>query len=375
MIRREMGKTGEKVSALGFGCMRLPTRNDQSIDIDEATRMLRFAIDNGVDYVDTAWGYHNGQSEPFVGSALQDGYRDKVNLATKLPSWLIKCREDMDYYLNEQLRRLRTDVIDFYLIHALNRRYWKNLKEHDIFEFMDSALASGRIRHIGFSFHDTLDVFKEIIDSYGWEFCQIQYNFVDTEHQAGLEGLKYAADKGIGVAVMEPLRGGKLATNVRDDILSIWTSSGIDRTPAAWALRWVWNDPDVGVVLSGMSTMDQVRENIETAREASPNSMSSSELAIVDRVREEYKKRIKVSCTGCSYCMPCPSGVAIPTCFDFFNDAYMFDSIEDHKKAYLRSVKKENRASLCVECGRCEELCPQNIPIIEQLKEVSSLFE
>ncbi|AFK06683.1 putative oxidoreductase of aldo/keto reductase family [Mesotoga prima MesG1.Ag.4.2] len=375
MIRREMGKTGEKVSALGFGCMRLPTRDDQSIDVDEATRMLRFAIDNGVDYVDTAWGYHNGQSEPFVGSALQDGYRDKVNLATKLPSWLIKCREDMDYYLNEQLRRLRTDVIDFYLIHALNRRYWKNLKEHDIFEFMDSALASGRIRHIGFSFHDTLDVFKEIIDSYGWEFCQIQYNFVDTEHQAGLEGLKYAADKGIGVAVMEPLRGGKLATNVRDDILSIWTSSGIDRTPAAWALRWVWNDPDVGVVLSGMSTMDQVRENIETAREASPNSMSSSELAIVDRVREEYKKRIKVSCTGCSYCMPCPSGVAIPTCFDFFNDAYMFDSIEDHKKAYLRSVKKENRASLCVECGRCEELCPQNIPIIEQLKEVSSLFE
>lgn len=375
MIRREMGKTGEKVSALGFGCMRLPTRDDQSIDVDEATRMLRFAIDNGVDYVDTAWGYHNGQSEPFVGSALQDGYRDKVNLATKLPSWLIKCREDMDYYLNEQLRRLRTDVIDFYLIHALNRRYWKNLKEHDIFEFMDSALASGRIRHIGFSFHDTLDVFKEIIDSYGWEFCQIQYNFVDTEHQAGLEGLKYAADKGIGVAVMEPLRGGKLATNVRDDILSIWTSSGIDRTPAAWALRWVWNDPDVGVVLSGMSTMDQVRENIETAREASPYSMSSSELAIVDRVREEYKKRIKVSCTGCSYCMPCPSGVAIPTCFDFFNDAYMFDSIEDHKKAYLRSVKKENRASLCVECGRCEELCPQNIPIIEQLKEVSSLFE
>lgn len=375
MIRREMGKTGEKVSALGFGCMRLPTRDDQSIDVDEATRMLRFAIDNGVDYVDTAWGYHNGQSEPFVGSALQDGYRDKVNLASKLPSWLIKSREDMDYYLNEQLRRLRTDVIDFYLIHALNRRYWKNLKEHDIFEFMDSALASGRIRHIGFSFHDTLDVFKEIIDSYGWEFCQIQYNFVDTEHQAGLEGLKYAAGKGIGVAVMEPLRGGKLATNVRDDILSIWTSSGIDRTPAAWALRWVWNDPDVGVVLSGMSTMDQVRENIETAREASPYSMSSSELAIVDKVREEYKKRIKVSCTGCSYCMPCPSGVAIPTCFDFFNDAYMFDSIEDHKKAYLRSVKKENRASLCVECGRCEELCPQNIPIIEQLKEVSSLFE
>ncbi|MCB1223388.1 MAG: 4Fe-4S dicluster domain-containing protein, partial [Mesotoga sp.] len=183
------------------------------------------------------------------------------------------------------------------------------------------------------------------------------------------------AGKGIGVAVMEPLRGGKLATNVRDDILSIWNSSGIDRTPAAWALRWVWNDPDVGVVLSGMSTMDQVRENIETAREASPNSMSSSELAIVDRVREEYKKRIKVSCTGCSYCMPCPSGVAIPTCFDFFNDAYMFDSIEDNKKAYLRSIKKENRASLCVECGRCEELCPQNIPIIEQLKEVSSLFE
>lgn len=375
MIRREMGKTEENVSALGFGCMRLPTLDDQSIDVDEAKRMLRFAVDNGVDYVDTAWGYHNGQSEPFVGLALQDGYREKVKLATKLPAWLIKSREDMDYYLNEQLKRLRTDAIDFYLIHSLNRRSWKNLKEHDIFDFMDSALSSGRIRHIGFSFHDTLDVFKEIIDSYDWEFCQIQYNFLDTENQAGVEGLGYASDRGIGIAVMEPLRGGKLANNVRKDILHIWQSAEIQRSPAAWALRWVWNDPRVGVVLSGMSTMDQVRENIETAREATPNSLNHSELTTVEKVKEEYKKRIKVNCTGCSYCMPCPSGVAIPTSFDFFNDAFMFDNVEDQKKVYLRLVKEENRASRCTECGRCEELCPQSIEIIKNLKEVSALFE
>ncbi|HNS67414.1 MAG TPA: aldo/keto reductase [Mesotoga infera] len=375
MIRREIGNTGEKVSALGFGCMRLPTLDEQSIDVEEATRMLRFAVDNGVDYVDTAWGYHNGQSEPFVGHALQNGYREKVNLATKLPSWLIKSREDMDYYLNEQLKRLRTDVIDFYLIHSLNKRFWKNLTEHDIFDFMDSALSSGRIKHIGFSFHDTVDVFKEIIDSYDWEFCQIQYNFLDTEHQAGFEGLKYAAGKGIGIVVMEPLRGGKLASNVREDILSIWRSTGIERSPAAWALRWVWNDPAVGVVLSGMSNMDQVKENIATAREALPDSLSASELAIVERVSEEYKKSIRVNCTGCNYCMPCPNGVAIPSCLEFFNDAYMFDSIEDHKNAYLRFIKEESRASNCIECGRCEELCPQGIPIIESLKEVAALFE
>ncbi len=274
MILRKMGKTGEEVSALGFGCMRLPTLQDGKIDLPEATKMLRFAIDNGVNYVDTAWGYHNGESEPFVGEALKDGYRERVHLATKLPSWLIKTREDMDHYLDEQLKRLQTDSIDFYLIHALNRRFWKNLKENDLFDFMDKALNQGKIKHIGFSFHDTLEVFKEIVDSYNWEFCQIQYNYVDLKYQAGAEGLRYASKKNMGIVIMEPLRGGRLANRVPPEVADLWKSAPKKRTPAQWALRWLWNDPDIGVVLSGMSNMEQVEENIETAKRAVPESLT-----------------------------------------------------------------------------------------------------
>ena len=276
MLYRKFGKTNEMVSALGFGCMRLPILpgGDQSkIDYDKATKLVRFAIDEGVNYIDTAYPYHGtgmgggGASELFVAKALKDGYREKVKLATKLPSWLIKTREDMDKYLNEQLQRLETDSIDFYLIHALNADTWAVLKNLGISEFLDSAIKDGRIKYAGFSFHDKLPLFKEIVDYYDWSFCQIQYNYLDENFQAGTEGLKYASKKGLGVTIMEPLRGGKLAANLPKEALDVFDKAEIKRTPVDWALSWVWNHPEVSVVLSGMNEMNQIVENIKTASE------------------------------------------------------------------------------------------------------------
>ena len=323
MEYRTLGKTNEKVSALGFGCMRLPIINGDTTKIDEekATEMIRHAIDEGVNYIDTAYPYHGtgmgngGESEPFVGRALKNGYREKVNLATKLPSWLIKTREDMDKYLNEQLKRLQTDRIDFYLVHALNKDAWENLKKLGISEFLDSAIKDGRIRYAGFSFHDKLDVFKEIVDYYDWSFCQIQYNYLDEDFQAGTEGLQYAANKGLGVVIMEPLRGGKIVRNLPEAVMNTFDKAEDKKSPAEWALRWVWNHPEVSVVLSGMSTMDNVTENLKTASVAAPNSLTEKELEILNEVKKVFNDRIKVNCTACEYCMPCPVGVNIPKNF------------------------------------------------------------
>ena len=376
MLYREFGKTGKRVSALGFGCMRFPTLEDgKTINEIEATKMLHHAIDSGVNYIDTAYPYHYGESEPVVGRALKNGYREKVYLATKLPSWLVKSREDMDKYLDEQLVRLQTEYIDFYLIHSLNRKFRDNVVENGLFDFMDSALASGRIKHIGFSFHYNLDLFKEIVDSYDWDFCQIQYNFIDEDYQAGTAGLEYAASKGLGIVVMEPLRGGKLVSKVPEEVMKIWESAEVKRTPADWALRWVWNHPEVSLLLSGMSAMSHVVGNLKSSENALANSLSAEEPGIIERVKAFYKSRIKVNCTACGYCMPCPTGVSIPTAFELYNDAIMFDDVAGHKKSYNQFVKPEMRASQCVECGRCETLCPQNIPIIEKLKDVAATLE
>lgn len=377
MLYREFGKTGEKVSILGFGCMRFPTLNGDVKQIDEikATEMIRYAIDNGVNYIDTAYPYHGGMSEPFVAKVLKDGYREKVYLATKLPSWLIKTREDMDKYLNEQLERLETEYIDFYLLHTLEKSSWDNLMKNEVLEFLEKAKKNGKIKHIGFSFHDKLEVFKEIVDAYDWEFCQIQLNFLDEDYQAGLEGLKYATDKNIGMVIMEPLRGGKLANNIPDDIMNIWDRNSVKRTPVEWALRYIWNHPEVNVVLSGMSEMDHVVENLRIANEAEANSLKPEEKNLIDEVKEMYLSRIKVNCTDCKYCMPCPAGVNIPRCFSLFNDGYMFNQIENYRNSYNKFVKDENKASMCVECGKCEEVCPQHIKIRDMLHEVVEIFE
>jgi len=384
MLYRKYGKTNERVSVLGFGCMRLPVidGNARNIDDEKAIAMLRHAIDNGVNYVDTAYPYHGdgmgggGASEPFVARALKDGYRDKVFIATKLPSWLIKTREDMDRYLNEQLERLETGHIDFYLVHSLNAGTWKTVKELGIGEFLDSAIKDGRIRHAGFSFHDELPLFKEIVDAYDWSFCQVQYNYLDEYFQAGIEGLEYAAERGIGIAVMEPLRGGKLTRDIPAGVQAAFDKAGTKRTPAEWALRWVWNNPHVAVTLSGMSTMEQVVENLKIASAAEPNSLTEQELQVMDEARTAFR-RIKVGCTACAYCMPCPAGVDIPGNFTFVNEHYFLDNDRQRnalKETYTAKMDEEHRATQCVECGTCEEHCPQNLSIIEELKHVAEVF-
>lgn len=384
MLYRKYGRTNEMVSVLGFGCMRLPVidGNARNIDDDKAIAMLRYGIDNGINYVDTAYPYHGdgmgraGESEPFVARALKDGYRDKVNIATKLPSWLIQTRKDMDRYLNEQLERLETDHIDFYLVHALNAGTWRTVKELGIFEFLDSAVKDGRIRYPGFSFHDELPVFKEIIDAYDWTFCQIQYNYLDEYFQAGIEGLEYAAAKGIGIAIMEPLRGGKLVRDIPVNVQAAFDRADIKRTPADWALRWVWNNPDVAVTLSGMSTMEQVEENLKIANEAHPGSLSKQELDVVEEARTAFRQT-RVSCTGCAYCMPCPAGVNIPGNFTYVNEYHFLNNDkqkQELKETYASRISEEERASQCIECGTCEEHCPQNLPIIEELKHVAEVL-
>lgn len=384
MLYRTFGKTNELVSVLGYGAMRLPVIGGVGTQIDDAQAipMVRHAIDSGVNYIDTAWPYHGdgtpngGASEPFVARALKDGYRAKVKLATKLPSWLIKTREDMDRYLNDQLKRLETDYIDFYLVHALNQGMWDNLVNLGIFGFLDEALKDGRIKHAGFSFHDELPLFKEIVDAYDWSFCQIQYNYLDEKYQAGKEGLEYAANKGLGIAIMEPLRGGKLARELPEAVQRVFDQADEKRTPAEWALRWVWNHPEVAVTLSGMSNMEQTLQNLKTAEQAYANSLTEKELEIIEQAKVAFR-RMRVNCTGCAYCMPCPAGVDIPNNFNFINEHYFLDH-DNQKKAlkekYTSKVAVGEQASMCVECGTCEEACPQNIGIIDELKHVAEVF-
>ena len=377
MLYRRMNNVVSDLSILGFGCMRLPVTKGGDIDEKQATKMLRYAIDHGVNYVDTAYPYHKGESEPFLGRALQDGYREKVFLATKLPSWLIKSRADMDHYLDEQLKRLQTDHIDFYLVHGLMRPFWENLWSLGITDFLDDAIADGRIKYAGFSFHDELALFKEIVDAYHWTFCQIQYNFTDEQNQAGTEGLRYAADRGLGIVVMEPLRGGMLTKEI-PAINKIWEKAVVRRSLSEWALRWVWNHPEVTVVLSGMSSLEQVEKNVAYAENGFPNSLSEEEQNLFGEAKIEYKRRIKVPCTGCRYCMPCPSNVSIPECFEMYNQGCMFDApdVASVNYGFLGGMFSGSPgfASQCQECQECEKKCPQGIPIREELKKVAAYF-
>jgi uncharacterized protein len=370
-----MKKTDGQLSILGFGCMRLPVLANGHVDVPESARMIRYAIDHGVNYIDTAYPYHSGESEPAVGMALRDGYREKVGLATKLPPWMVKSREDMDRILAEQLNKLQTDHIDYYLVHALDRNSWPAMKGLGVERFLEDAKADGRIRFAGFSFHDEADVFEKIVDDYAWDFCQIQYNYMDEEYQAGTRGLKYAAERGLGVVVMEPLRGGSLSKKV-PETGAIWSGSARHMSPSAWALHWLWDHPEVTVVLSGMSTMEQVAENVETAETAATGSMAPQERAMFDRIKQAYGTRMKIGCTGCQYCMPCPGGVNIPGCFEQFNIAHMYESVDNARMFYRLSVflGENGRGSKCTECGSCLEKCPQHIPIPEKLKEVEGLL-
>jgi len=367
MKYRKFGKLDWEVSVLGFGAMRLPVIDSvqENIDEPEAIRMIRRSIDAGVNYVDTAYPYHGGNSELVVGRALKDGYREKVKLATKLPSWFIQKPEDFDRYLDEQLTRLDTDHIDFYLFHAMNKNTWPKIRDLDALKWAEGAQSDGRIHYLGFSFHDTLAVFKEIVDAYDrWTFCQIQYNFMDIEYQAGTEGLKYAHDKGLAVVVMEPLRGGNLTKEPPDSVMDLWGTAEKKRTPAEWALQWVWDHEEVPMALSGMTTMQHVEENLVYADQSEQNTFGPEEIELVEKVREEYIKRSPIPCTACRYCMPCPNGVNIPQVLSLYNFGYMYD---DHRQSrYLyRTLPPEQQGDKCIECNECEELCPQDFPISE----------
>ncbi len=385
MLYRPFGRTGERVSILGFGCMRLPILGGRHQDIDEprATEMLRYALDQGVNYVDTAYPYHSaafdgtpGASESFVGQVLAGGHRDKVLLATKLPGWLVTARKDMDRILAGQLERLRTERIDCYLLHGVDGPEFTRLAGLGALSFLDDAKAQGRVRYAGFSFHDQAAAFAPIVDAYDWDFCQIQYNYMDVEYQAGAAGLAYAADRGLGVVVMEPLKGGRLAGPVPASIQALWKAAPARRTPVGWALRFVWDDSRVNVVLSGMSTMEQVRENVALALEGRPASLSTAELAAIGRVQEAYRARTIVDCTGCGYCLPCPQGLDIPRLFSFLNDAALFDNLAEECRSYRIAVGAGQTApaSACSECGQCVEACPQQLDVTRELAGVAKTF-
>lgn len=375
MKYRILGKTDVRVSVLGFGAMRLPHRGQESeVDEPAAVEMLRWAIDHGVNYVDTAYVYHAGTGEGVVGRALSGGYRDKVQLATKLPIWSVEKLADCDRLFTEQLTRLQTDHIDFYLLHCLQKKSWPKLRDLGVLGWAQRQQAAGRIRHFGFSFHDSYEAFVEIVDAYAWSVCQIQYNFVSQEVQAGTRGLQYAAAKGLGVIVMEPLFGGTLA-NPPPTVRRIWEDAGPAVCPADLALRWVWNQPEVSLVLSGMSTLEQARQNLASAERAGAGTLTAAELDLLARVRGEYQRLAPIPCTKCGYCLPCPSGVNIPVNFELYNQAAVFQGSSQLlcRNLYL-SLPESERATACERCGTCEDHCPQHLSVADLLARTGGHF-
>jgi len=371
MQYREFGKIDFKPSALGFGAMRLPVLTDadgrpefKRIDYPAATAMLHRAIEGGVNYVDTAWMYHEDTCETWLGRALEGGYRERVKIATKMPVWNVKKPSDFDRILGVQLERLQEEHIDFYLLHSLDAAHWKNVVEQGQLAAAERALADGRIGHFGFSFHGTYEDFEEILAATDlWEFCQIQFNYMDEDYQAGRRGLELAAGKGLGVIVMEPVRGGALARNVPPQVQALWDAAPVRRSPAEWALQWVWNEPAVSFLLSGMSTMQHVEEDLVYAGRSRPGLLSAEELALVCRARDVYRDLSPIPCTSCRYCMPCPQGVAIPDVFEFYNDAHVYDDLPRRQWAYNTFMDDTERADRCTACGECLDKCPQDIDI------------
>jgi hypothetical protein len=383
---RRFGDLDLSFSVLGFGAMRLPLSGErpQDIDRDEARRMLRRAVDLGVNYVDTAYPYHGGESEAWLGWALRGGYRERVTIATKLPTWKVERRDDFDRYLDEQLARLGTSI-DLYLLHGLDEASWRdNVLAHDVLGSAERALADGRIGRLGFSFHDAHDVFMRILDGTDlWEFCQIQYNYMDEEYQAGTRGLHAAAERGLGVVVMEPLRGGQLVRPTAE-VAAIWAAALRDlesrvpagvplpESPVEWALRWVWSHPEVSLLLSGMSTMEQVEQNVRFAARAS-EPLGAAELAVIARVRDGYRAAIPIPCTACRYCLPCPNKVAIPDVLELYNDAVAYADADGAREHYTW-IAEDERADACTQCGECEDRCPQHIGIIGWLEKAQAFL-
>ncbi|MBN2627916.1 MAG: aldo/keto reductase [Spirochaetales bacterium] len=379
MQYRTLPGTEEKLSVLGYGCMRLPTKSGGmmgAIDKDLALKQIRTAIDRGVNYLDTAWPYHRGLSESFLGDyVLKDGYREKVNVADKLPCFLINRKEKIREIFEKQKSKLKIDVIDYYLLHSLNGPMWDKMLSLDIIPFMDEIRKEGSVRKMGFSFHGKPEEFKRIVDGYDWDFCQVQYNILDENYQAGIDGINYAASQNMGVFIMEPLRGGSLVGKMPGPVQKIYDGASVKRSAAEWAFRWIYNHPQVTMVLSGMNRDDHIEENLRIAEEALPGCLSPEEEDILSRARETYLDLMQVGCTGCAYCMPCPAGIDIPAAFKQLNNFHMFGKTESRVFHMLYSGISTNDGKphwtrSCLDCGKCENHCPQNIEIRKEFAKV-----
>jgi predicted aldo/keto reductase-like oxidoreductase len=366
---RKFDKIDNKVSLFGFGCMRFPLKPDGAIDEDQAIKMIRYAIDNGVNYADTAHPYHGGQSEVILGRALKGGYREKTMVTTKLPSWEVTSGKDFERLLNLQLERLDLPYVDVYLLHALDKNYWEMYKRLNAFKFLYEKKREGKIKYVGFSFHDELSLFKEIIDAYDWDICQIQLNILDDNYQAGEEGLRYAGKRGVPVVIMEPLKGGTLARNVPQAVRALYNEYPKKFSPHEWAFKWVASHPEVITILSGVSSFAQTADNVRIFDEIEP--LDREDLKLINDVRKIYVSKTRVGCTACRYCMPCPNGVFIPETFTAYNRAAMLD-YSDGKRRYGELVRNKADAASCVECGDCERACPQGIKVIDKLKEADA---
>lgn len=378
MLTRTNIKNGDELSILGYGCMRFPTKNGR-VDVERSISLIRKCIHKGINYFDTAYFYNGGKSESILGKSLLDGYRSKVKIATKLPTFMVKNLDGAKRILSTQLKRLQTDYIDYYLLHMLqDKAGYNRMKTLGIIEWLEELKSKRVIRNFGFSFHGSKSDFEQVLLSHPWDFCQIQYNYMDVNNQAGKSGLQLAYALGIPVMVMGPLRGGRLAERLPREVLNEFHSYNGDRTPVEWALRWIWNQPEVTVVLSGMSDEDQLDENVKIAADALPDSMSEEELRVFDRVMEIMQKKTKIPCTGCGYCMPCPFGVNIPACFSVYNDKYLLNE-KRNRIIYIRTLggfsKHPSYASMCKGCQKCEGTCPQNIDIRNELNNVKKEME
>lgn len=371
MKYREKGKIPARTSLLGFGCMRFPVNEDGKINRPETMKMLDYAYEHGVNYIDTAYPYHNYESEEVVGQWVATKPRDSFYLVTKSPTWMCKDIADFDRILEEQLTKLQTSYVDFYLLHALSRERWEHIKEMNLLPHLKSVLDSGKVRRIGFSFHDDYEVFEEILNAYDWDFCQIQFNYMDTEIQAGIRGYELAKSRNIPMTIMEPVKGGMLA-NVPDEIQAEFRRVHPDWSDASWALRWVGGHDNVQTVLSGMSTMEQVIDNVKTFSEIEP--LNAEEQATIEQARQLFQARIQVPCTGCRYCMPCPFGLDIPKNFRLLNTAHVYNVHAAQKESY-DALDVTAKASHCQKCGACKTKCPQHIDIPAEMEKVVREFE
>lgn len=374
MDYRNFPGTDINASVLGMGCMRLPTNEDGSINEPEAIAMIRHAIDNGVNYIDTAYGYHGGKSEVLVGKALLDGYREKVTLVSKLPVWLVNTYEDMERILDEQMTRLQTDHLDIYLLHALSLDKFHNMQKLNYKKFLAEMLEKGKIRFPGFSFHDDAAAFREIVDDYDWKAAQVQLNILDEFNQATLEGAKYAAGKGIGIIVMEPLRGGMLAKNPPANVQAAYDKLAEKRSHIDWCFRWLYDQPGVKVILSGMSTMEQIDDNLRIFKDAKVNCLTDEERAQLTDVRKAYESRVRIGCTGCRYCADCPQEIQIDRIFRSLDSNTMFDTMDGFRKTYAKLVDEGKDGSQCIKCGKCEDACPQKFAIRDLLEQIDAEY-